>query len=132
VRYNPKVPHTLLLQLHLDTPDAPEQPPVEIPEFGPQSVVIADDRAPGVVQVRYEGARPHGSIGCEIVWQTSVEAPVDTASFTKSESEVFTENPWKQTFTGVKAGEKLHYALRWEFTGRRYSPWSKIESASIP
>jgi hypothetical protein len=131
VRYNPAVPHEVLVQLNMVAPDEYKQAPTQIPEFGPSSTVIATDRAPGYMRVRYEGAKPHGAIGCEIMWQVSVDVPADVESFTNSQSEVFTRNPWKKVFKSVKPGEKLHYVLRWVFTGERYSPWSKIESATI-
>jgi hypothetical protein len=132
VRNNPKIPHTVLIQLNLEAPDEEKAQPVEIQDAGPNSRVYIDNRIPGFVKVRYEGARPHGAIACEIMWQISHDVPVDAASFVNAKTDVFTANPWQKTFTGLKPGDEIHYVLRWIYPRGQYSSWSRIQSAVIP
>jgi hypothetical protein len=132
VRNNPKIPHNVLIQLNLEAPDEEKRQPVEVQDAGPNSRVYIDNRIPGFVKVRYAGARPHGAIGCEIMWQISPDAPVDAASFVNAQTDVFTANPWQKTFTGLKPGDEIHYVLRWIYRGSEYSSWSRIQSSVIP
>ncbi|MDR1399002.1 MAG: hypothetical protein LBJ41_03675 [Treponema sp.] len=105
----------------------------KVVDAGPVSKVLNDNKRPGAVVIRYIGARPDGSISCNITFGRF--KPGDTLPRTinaLTQADSFTHNPWEYTFPQDASGDKFFYALRWVMSGGTKSNWSAISSCVIP
>jgi hypothetical protein len=99
------------------------------PDTGPDSEAIISAREPGVVKVRYLGAKPYGVDWLEIAWALSgtvIDSPDQL-----SNKDVFSRNPWEHTFPGADRGKKLYYSLCY-LTKAGPSHWSEVREVIIP
>ncbi|MDR1398707.1 MAG: hypothetical protein LBJ41_02115 [Treponema sp.] len=102
-------------------------------DAGPASEVLNDNKRPGVVVIRYLGAKPEGSIVCNISFgrfKPGEDLPRTVDALVQSDS--FTHNPWEYTFPQDASGDKFFYALRWVMSGGAKSNWSAITGCIIP
>ncbi|MDR0717542.1 MAG: hypothetical protein LBF50_09010 [Azoarcus sp.] len=128
IRNNPKMTHAQRQELGVTVPD-PEPTPVPVPDKGPESEAETSAQSPGVVKVRYVGAKPYGVDRVEIAWVLA-DTPVDSPEQLPNK-ESFPRNPWERTFGHEDRGKKLHYALRY-LTKEGASHWSDVREAVVP
>jgi hypothetical protein len=112
-----------------DTDTNPTHAPV--PDAGPESRVLSKAEAPGVLRIRYEGAKPQGCENCEIRWQVGGTAPAIAQDMKEFDDDSFSHNPWKHDFGPGSQGSLIHYALRWVVADGK-SPWSEVRTAVVP
>jgi hypothetical protein len=128
IRVNPKMTHAQRQELGVPTPDA-EPTPIPVPQIGPESVAETSARIPGVVKVRYTGAKPYGVDRVEIGWSLA-DAPIDSPE-QLSNKESFSRNPWERTFGHDERGRKMYYALRY-LTKEGVSHWTEVREVVVP
>ncbi|MDR0599517.1 MAG: hypothetical protein LBG84_05475 [Treponema sp.] len=128
IRNNPRMSDSQKEELGVAVADR-EPSPVPVPAAGPDSEAEINARSPGVVRVRYLGAKPYGVDRVEIAWLIS-ETPVDGPDLL-SNKETFPRNPWERTFGHEDRGRKLHYSLRY-LTREGASHWSDVREVVIP
>jgi hypothetical protein len=107
----------------------PEPSPVPVPDAGPDSEAIINAREPGVVKVRYLGAKPYGVDRVEIAWTLSDTVIDSPDQLTRNDT--FSRNPWEHTFSAAERGKKLYYSLRY-LTKEGASHWSDVREVIIP
>jgi hypothetical protein len=106
-----------------------EPSPGPIPSECPQGNAIANPGSPGVVCVRYPGAKPYGVDRLEIAFCIS-PIPITSPDYL-TDHDTFSHNPWKHTFTGDFRGKRLYFSLR--YLGKyAKSNWSKVGEVIIP
>jgi hypothetical protein len=76
-------------------------------------------------------AKPPGQHGVEIKWNF-VEATLRNNPNEFIHSTFKTSSPATLAFGSDESGRKIHLALRWENTRGEKSPWSVVETFSIP
>jgi hypothetical protein len=106
-----------------------EPSPVPVPDVGPDSEAVISAREPGVVKVRYLGAKPYGVDRVEIAWsvsETVIDSPDQLANH-----ETFSRNPWERTFSAGERAKKMYYSLRY-LTKEGASHWSDVREVVIP
>jgi hypothetical protein len=106
-----------------------EPSPVPVPDAGPDSEAVISAREPGVVKVRYLGAKPYGVDRVEIAWSVSeivIDSPDQLANH-----ETFSRNPWERTFPAAERAKKMYYSLRY-LTKEGASHWSDVREVVIP
>jgi hypothetical protein len=106
-----------------------EPSPVPVPDAGPESEALISAREPGVVKVRYLGAKPYGVDRVEIAWSVSdtmIDGPDQLANH-----ETFSRNPWEHTFGHDDRAKKMYYSLRY-LTKEGASHWSDVREVVIP
>jgi hypothetical protein len=128
IRNNPKMTDAQREELGVNTPD-PEPTPVPVPDKGPESTAETSARVPGVVKVRYSGAKPYGVDRVEIAWALS-DAPIDSPELLPNK-ESFPHNPWEHTFGHDERGKKLYYSLRY-LTKEGPSHWTEVREVIVP
>jgi hypothetical protein len=106
-----------------------EPSPVPVPDAGPDSEAEISAKSPGVVKVRYLGAKPYGVDRVEIAWSVS-QAAIDSPDQLSNNS-TFSRNPWERTFPAADRGKKLYYSLRY-LTKEGASHWSDVREVVIP
>jgi hypothetical protein len=106
-----------------------EPSPVSVPELVPESLGSVDTREPGVVKVRYLGAKPYGVDRVEIAWSIS-ETAIDTPE-KLAKNDTFSRNPWERIFPSEEWGKKLYYSLRY-LAREGASHWSSVRELIIP
>jgi hypothetical protein len=106
-----------------------EPSPVPIPDAGPDSEAVISAREPGVVKVRYLGAKPYGVDRVEIAWSVS-DTVIDSPDQLKN-NETFSRNPWERTFAAADRAKKMYYSLRY-LTKEGASHWSDVREVVIP
>jgi hypothetical protein len=106
-----------------------EPSPVVAPDEGPDSDAEISAKAPGVVKVRYFGAKPYGVDRVEIAWALS-DTPIDSPD-QLANNETFSRNPWQHTFGHADRGRRLFYSLRY-LTKEGASHWSDVREVIIP
>jgi hypothetical protein len=97
--------------------------------MGPDSEAVISAREPGVVKVRYLGAKPYGVDRVEIAFSVSdtmIDSPDQLAN-----NDTFSRNPWERTFTAAERGKKMYYSLRY-LTKEGASHWSDVREVVIP
>ena len=94
-----------------------EPSPVPVPDVGPDSEALINAREPGVVKVRYLGAKPYGVDRVEISFSVS-EMSIDSPD-QLSNNDTFSRNPSERTFNAAERGKKMYYSLRYQ---RRREP----------
>ncbi|MDR2114951.1 MAG: hypothetical protein LBP87_01070 [Planctomycetaceae bacterium] len=128
VRNNNKMSDAQKLQLGVKVSDK-DPTPIPVPDEGPNSEAIINTREPGVVKVRYLGAKPYGVDRIEIAWTVSdtiLDSPDQLAN-----NSTFSKNPWEYTFSSTERGKKLYYSLRY-LTKEGASHWSDVHEVIIP
>lgn len=128
IRNNPKMNDGQKQELGVTVSDR-EPSPVPVPDAGPDSEAVISAREPGVVKVRYLGAKPYGVDRVEIVWSVSdtvIDSPDQLAN-----NETFSRNPWERTFASADRGKKMYYSLRY-LTKEGASHWSDVREVVIP
>jgi hypothetical protein len=106
-----------------------EPSPVPVPDAGPDSEAVISAREPGVVKVKYLGAKPYGVDRVEIAWAIS-DVAIDSPDLL-SNHETFSRNPWQRTFTATDRAKKMYYSLRY-LTKEGASRWSDVREVVIP
>jgi hypothetical protein len=106
-----------------------EPSPVPVPDAGPDSEAVISAREPGVVKVRYLGAKPYGVDRVEIAFSVS-EAVIDSPD-QLTNHETFSRNPWERTFPAGERAKKMYYSLRY-LTKEGTSHWSDVREVVIP
>ncbi|GAB6392839.1 MAG: hypothetical protein MdMp014T_2212 [Treponematales bacterium] len=128
VRGNSKMSDSQKQELGVTVADR-EPSPIPVPEEGPDSAAEISAQAPGLVRVRYLGAKPYGVDRVEIGWTIS-PAPVDSPDQLPLK-ETFSRNPWEHTFAHDERGKRLYYSLRY-LTTEGASPWSDVRELVVP
>jgi hypothetical protein len=109
IRYNTKMTVAQREELGIFPAD-PVPTPVPVPDKGPDSTAEISADLPGVVKVRYHGAKPYGVDWVDIAWGV-LDAPVaDAEDLPHVES--FSRNPWEHTFVHEDRHRNLHYVSR--------------------
>jgi hypothetical protein len=106
-----------------------EPSPVPVPDAGPDSEAVISAREPGVVKVRYLGAKPYGVDRVEIAFSVSdtvIDSPDQLAN-----NDTFSRNPWERTFAAPERAKKMYYSLRY-LTKEGASHWSDVREVVIP
>jgi hypothetical protein len=106
-----------------------EPTPVQPPDEGPDSEPEISAKSPGVVKVRYLGAKPYGVDRVEIAWNLS-ESPVDSPDQLTAH-DTFSRNPWERTFAHEDRAKKMYYSLRY-LTKEGESHWSDVREVIVP
>jgi hypothetical protein len=106
-----------------------EPSPIVAPDAGPDSEAEISAKSPGVIKVRYLGAKPYGVDRVEIAWILS-DTPVDSPD-QLANNETFSRNPWEHTFAHGDRGKKLYYSLRY-LTKEGTSHWADVREVIIP
>ncbi|MDR0410413.1 MAG: hypothetical protein LBH75_00355 [Treponema sp.] len=106
-----------------------EPSPVPIPDAGPDSEALISAREPGVIKIRYLGAKPYGVDRIEIAWTVS-HTPIDSPELL-THNGTFSRNPWERTFSAAERAKKLYYSLRYLTKGGE-SHWSDVREVVIP
>jgi hypothetical protein len=106
-----------------------EPSPVPVPDAGPEGEAEISAKSPGVVKVRYLGAKPYGVDRVEIAWVLS-DNPVDSPDLLTNK-ETFSRNPWEHIFGHDDRGKKMYYSLRY-LTKEGASHWSDVREVVIP
>jgi hypothetical protein len=128
VRNNSKMTDPQKQELGVTIAD-PEPSPPPVPKSGPDSETIINSRNPGVVTIRYLGAKPYGVDRIGIAWMISdtvIESPDQLTNY-----DTFSHNPWEKTFGFADRGKKLYYSLRY-LTRDGASHWSDVRETVIP
>jgi hypothetical protein len=128
VRNNPKMNDGQKQELGVTVSDK-EPSPVPGPDAGPEGEADISAKSPGVVKVRYLGAKPYGVDRVEIAWlvsDTMIDSP-DQLTY----HETFSRNPWEHTFGHGDRGKKMYYSLRY-LTREGASSWSEVREVVIP
>jgi hypothetical protein len=102
---------------------------VTVADPEPDSEAVISAREPGVVKVRYLGAKPYGVDRIEIAWsvsETMIDGPDQLTN-----NDTFSRNPWEHTFPAAERGKKLYYSLRY-LTKEGASHWSDVREVVIP
>jgi hypothetical protein len=128
IRNNPKMSDGHKQDLGV-SPGDKEPSPVGTPDAGPESEAEINAKSPGVVKVRYLGAKPYGVDRIEIAWDLSGDA-VDSPDLLPHK-ETFSRNPWEHTFRHDDRGKKLYYSLRY-LTKEGESHWSDVREVIVP
>jgi hypothetical protein len=127
IRFNAKMSDGQREELGVPTPD-PEPTPVPVPSNGPTSMVDTTGMVPGVVKLRYMGAKPYGVDRIEIAWALS-DIPIDRPHLLH-EKDTFSRNPWEHIFEDER-GKRMYYAMRY-LTREGASPWSAVREVTVP
>jgi hypothetical protein len=106
-----------------------DKEPSPVPDAGPDSEPVISAREPGVVKVRYLGAKPYGVDRVEIAWSVS-DTVIDSSDMLSSH-ETFPRNPWEHTFGHEDRAKKMYYSLRY-LTKEGASHWSDVQEVVIP
>ncbi|MDR2481441.1 MAG: hypothetical protein LBD07_04000 [Spirochaetaceae bacterium] len=128
IRNNPLMNDGQKKQMGITVQDN-EPSPIPVPETGPESEAMISAREPGVVKVKYLGAKPYGVDRIEIAWlvsHTAVDSPDQLTS-----NQTFPRNPWEHTFGHDERGMKMYYSLRY-LTKTGASHWSDVREVVIP
>lgn len=128
IRNNSKINDGQKQELGVTVSDK-EPSPVPVPDMGPDSEAVISAREPGVVKVRYLGAKPYGVDRVEIAFSVSdmvIDSPDQLAN-----NDTFSRNPWERTFTAAERGKKMYYSLRY-LTKEGASHWSDVREVVIP
>jgi hypothetical protein len=128
IRNNPKMNDGQKQELGVTVADK-EPSPVPVPDAGPEGEAEISAKSPGVVKVRYLGAKPYGVDRVEIAWVLS-GAVIDSPDLLTNK-ETFSRNPWEHTFGHDDRGKKLYYSLRY-LTKEGASHWSDVREVVIP
>jgi hypothetical protein len=128
VRNNPKMTDPQKQELGVTVSDR-EPSPVPVPVAGPDSEADISAKSPGVVRVRYLGAKPYGVDQIEIAWALAA-APVDSPDQLVNH-ETFPRNPWEHTFGHEDRAQKMYYSLRY-LTREGASSWSDVREVIVP
>jgi hypothetical protein len=102
---------------------------VPVPDAGPEGEADISAKSPGVVKVRYLGAKPYGVDRVEIAWSVS-DTVIDSPD-QLTNHETFSRNPWVHTFGHGDRAKKLYYSLRY-LTKEGASNWSEVREVVIP
>ncbi|MDR2093487.1 MAG: hypothetical protein LBP58_09295 [Azoarcus sp.] len=128
IRSNSKMTPPQRLELGVTTRDTVPTP-IPVPHDGPESEAETNPNVPGVIRVRYKGAKPYGvdhfNLGY-LISDVPITEPTDLLHM-----ETFSHNPWEHTFTTSESGKTLYYALRY-VTREGVSHWSKVQRVVIP
>ena len=127
IRFNSKMNIAQKEEMGMLPPD-PEPTPVPVPTKGPASAAETDALVPGVVKVRYIGAKPYGVDRVEIAWAVS-DTPIDQPELLH-DKETFSRNPWTHVF-GDARGKKMFYSLRY-LTREGAGPWADVREVIVP
>lgn len=73
--------------------------------------------------------KPRGVLGCEIYRKIDGAPPVDESECTFLTLD--TESPYLADYSGTKAGDMIHYMLRWRMRDGSVSAWSETLSATV-
>jgi hypothetical protein len=130
IRYNPNVPHDLLIKLGMLPPDEVKKSH-ERSDVGPESKIVLNGLKLGVIGVRYIGAKPAPNCFCQIRWSFGPDVPASVEAMEKWDEEVFPHNTWEHAFLD-KRGQMFHYVLRWVYNNGETSQWSAVQSCSVP
>jgi hypothetical protein len=128
IRNNNRMTDAQKLQLGVKISDK-EPTPIPVPDEGPYSEAIINTHEPGVVKVRYLGAKPYGVDRIEIAWTVSdtiLDSPDQLVN-----NNTFSKNPWEHTFGSTDRGKKMYYSLRY-LTKEGTSHWSDVHEVIIP
>jgi hypothetical protein len=128
IRHNSKMNDGQKQEMGVTVSDR-EPSPAPVPDAGPDSEAVINAHEPGVVKVRYLGAKPYGVDRIEIAWsvsETVIDSPDQLAS-----NGTFSRNPWERTFAAVERGKKVYYSLRY-LTKEGASHWSDVREVVIP
>jgi hypothetical protein len=106
-----------------------EPSPVPVPDAGPDGEADISAKSPGVVKVRYLGAKPYGVDRVEIAWSVS-DTVIDSPDMLANH-ETFPRNPWEHTFGHEDRAKKMYYSLRY-LTKEGASHWSDVREVVIP
>jgi hypothetical protein len=106
-----------------------EPSPIPVPNEGPASRAETNPQMPGVVKIRYLGAKPYGVDRVEIAWSVS-ETPIEAPDLL-THSDSFPKNPWEHHFPAAERGKKVYYSLRY-LTREGKSNWSGVNEVIIP
>jgi hypothetical protein len=128
VRNNPKMNDGQRQDMGVNVADH-EPSPVQPPDEGPDGEAEISAKSPGVVKVRYLGAKPYGVDRVEIAWNFSA-GPVDSPDLLTNK-ETFSRNPWEHTFGHDDRGKKMYYSLRY-LTKEGESHWSDVREVIVP
>ncbi|MDR2164064.1 MAG: hypothetical protein LBO79_00145 [Zoogloeaceae bacterium] len=128
IRNNSKMTDAQKLELGVKVSDR-EPTPIPVPDKGPESKAEISAQEPGVVKVRYLGAKPYGVDRIEIAWSLSPTVISSPDQLTHNDS--FPKNPWERTFPAEERGKKLYYSLRY-LTREGKSHWSDVREVVIP
>jgi hypothetical protein len=128
IRNNSRMSDGQKQEMGVRVPDG-EPSPVQAPDEGPESEAFISAREPGVVKVRYLGAKPYGVDRIEIAYLVSgtiIDSPDQLMN-----KETFSRNPWERTFPAADRGKKMYYSLRY-LTREGASHWSEVREVVIP
>jgi hypothetical protein len=128
VRNNSKMSDGQKQELGVNTADR-EPSPIPVPGAGPEGKAEITADSPGVVRVKYLGAKPYGVDRVEIAWLIS-DAFIDSPDQLINH-ETFTRNPWEHTFGHEERAQKMYYSLRY-LTREGKSAWSQVRETVIP
>ncbi|MDR2633768.1 MAG: hypothetical protein LBC51_09145 [Treponema sp.] len=128
VRFNPKMNDGQKQDVGVNATDT-EPTPVQPPDAGPESEAYISAQSPGVVKVRYLGAKPYGVDRIEIAYAVS-PTPIDSPDQLPLK-ETFSRNPWEHTFGHEERAKKMYYSLRY-LTKDKASHWSDVREVIIP
>jgi hypothetical protein len=106
-----------------------DKEPSPVPDAGPEREAGISAKSPGVVKVRYLGAKPYGVDRIEIGWSISdtvIDGPDQLANH-----ETFSRNPWEHTFGHGDRAKKMYYSLRY-LTKEGASNWSEVREVVVP
>ncbi|GHV83777.1 hypothetical protein AGMMS50212_11170 [Spirochaetia bacterium] len=103
--------------------------PVPVPDAGPDSEAVISAREPGMVKVKYLGAKPYGVDRVEIAFSIS-ETVIDSPD-QLTNHETFSRNPWERTFAHEDRAKKMYYSLRY-LTKEGASHWSDVREVVVP
>ena len=106
-----------------------EPSPVPVPDAGPDSEGVISAREPGVVKVKYLGAKPYGVDRVEIAFSIS-ETVIDSPD-QLTNHETFSRNPWERTFAHEDRAKKMYYSLCY-LTKEGASHWSDVREVVVP
>jgi len=128
IRFNPLMNTAQKLEYGVREADR-EPTPIHAPVEGPDSEAALDSKTPGVLSIRYKGAKPYGVDRIEIAYKLSNEMLDSPDQLT--EKETFPHNPWEHTFPHEDRGKKLYYALRY-LAKENTSRWSEVKETFVP
>jgi hypothetical protein len=128
IRFNQLMTDAQKHELGVSAQDT-EPSPVIIPRLGPASSASISAKDPGVVYIRYLGAKPEGVERIEIAHAFLDAPPGNITLLTGRES--FTQNPWRGDFP-LDRNKPLYYSLRYLGAHNQASDWSAIEEVTVP